>query len=157
LNGVDFLILSDRGATLDGPSVPMLLVVAAVHQALIREGLRDYTSLICETAAALDLHQIVLLLGYGAETVVPYLAVGRVAGLAGQRKLEHITPEQAVESYIHVIEGGLRKVMARMGVSTLRNIIGAGLFEIFGLDQELLERCFPGSAAHPGKVGFVQV
>src|SRR5262249_3488648 len=56
-----------------------------------------------------------------------------------------------------VIEGGLRKVMARMGVSTLRNIIGAGLFEIFGLEQEMLDRCFPGSASHPGKVSFTQV
>src|SRR5262249_18487418 len=132
LEDVDFLILSDRGATLDEPPVPMLLAVAVVHQALIRQGLRDYTSVICETASSLDVHQIVLLLGYGAETVVQYLALASVQALAGQRKLEHITPEQAVESYIHVIEGGLRKVMARMGISTLRNIIGAGLFEIFG-------------------------
>ncbi|HEY3992724.1 MAG TPA: glutamate synthase large subunit, partial [Ktedonobacteraceae bacterium] len=137
--------------------VPMLLAVAAVHQALIRRGLRDYTSLICETASTLDVHQLVLLLGYGAEAVVPYLALASVRALAGQRKLEHITPEQAVESYIHVIEGGLRKVMARMGISTLRNIIGAGLFEIFGLDQAMLERCFPSSASHPGNVGFTQI
>jgi glutamate synthase (NADPH/NADH) large chain/glutamate synthase (ferredoxin) len=157
LNGVDFLILSDRQASLDEPPVPMLLAVAAVHQALIRRGLRDYTSLICETAFALDVHQVALLLGYGAEAIVPYLALASVRALAGQRRLEHITPEQAVESYIHVIEGGLRKVMARMGISTLRNIIGAGLFEIFGLDQTLLARCFAGSAAHPGHVGFTQI
>jgi glutamate synthase domain-containing protein 2/glutamate synthase domain-containing protein 1/glutamate synthase domain-containing protein 3 len=157
LEGTDFLILSDRQATLDEPPVPMLLAVAAVHQALIRRGLCDYNSLICETGWAIDVHQIVLLLGYGAETVVPYLALDSVRALAGQRKLEHITPEQAVESYIHVIEGGLRKVMARMGISALRNIIGAGLFEIFGLDQELLDRCFPGSAAHPGSVTFTQI
>ncbi|HEY0755597.1 MAG TPA: glutamate synthase large subunit [Ktedonobacteraceae bacterium] len=157
LDGIDFLILSDRGSTLDEPPIPMLLAMAAVHQALIRRGLRDYTSLICETASVLDVHQIVLLLGYGSEAVVPYLALASVRALAGQRKLEHITPERAEESYIHVIEGGLRKVMARMGISTLRNIIGAGLFEIFGLDQELLARCFPGSAAHPGTVGFKQI
>jgi len=157
LNGVDFLILSDRQASLDEPPVPMLLAVAAVHQALIRRGLRDYTSLICETAFALDVHQVALLLGYGAEAIVPYLALASVRALAGQRRLEHITPEQAVESYIHVIEGGLRKVMARMGISTLRNIIGAGLFEIFGLDQALLARCFTRSAAHPGHVGFTQI
>jgi glutamate synthase (NADPH/NADH) large chain/glutamate synthase (ferredoxin) len=157
LDDVDFLILSDRGASLDEPPVPMLLAVAAVHQALIRRGLRDYTSLICETASTLDVHQLVLLLGYGAEAVVPYLALASVRALAGQRKLEHITPEQATESYIHVIEGGLRKVMGRMGISTLRNIIGAGLFEIFGLDQALLDRCFPGSASHPGTVSFTQI
>ena len=157
LENVDFLILSDRGATLDEPPAPMLLAVAAVHQALIRRGLRDYTSLICETASTLDVHQVVLLLGYGAEAVVPYLALASVRALAGQRKLEHITPDQAVESYIHVIEGGLRKVMARMGISTLRNIIGAGLFEIFGLDRTLLKRCFPNSAAHAGTVSSTQI
>jgi glutamate synthase domain-containing protein 2/glutamate synthase domain-containing protein 1/glutamate synthase domain-containing protein 3 len=157
LENVDFLILSDREATLDEVPVPMLLAVAAVHQALIHRGLRDYTSLICETASTLDVHQLVLLLGYGAEAVVPYLALASVRALAGQRKLEHITVDQAVESYVHVIEGGLRKVMARMGISTLRNIIGAGLFEIFGLDRALLERCFPSSAAHPGTVSFTQV
>ena len=154
LAGVDFLILSDRQATLEMVPVPMLLAVAAVHQALIRRGLRDYTSLIAVTGSVLDVHQIVLLLGYGAEAVVPYLALDSVRSLAGQRKLEHITPEQAEQSYIHVIEGGLRKVMARMGISTLRNIIGAGQFEIFGLERTLLERCFPGSAAHPGNVTF---
>ncbi len=157
LEGAAFLILSDCSSTLDAVPTPMLLAISVVHQALIRRGLRDYTSLICETGSTLDVHQLVLLLGYGAEAVVPYLALASVRSLAGQRKLEHVTQEQAVESYIHVIEGGLRKVMARMGISTLRNIIGAGLFEIFGLDRSMLERCFPGSAAHPGSVGFTQI
>ncbi len=157
LEGADFLVLSDRHATLEALPVPMLLAVAAVHQALIRRGLRDYTSLVCETGSVCDVHQFVLLLGYGAEAVVPYMALASVRALAGQRKLEHVTPDQAVESYIHVIEGGLCKVMARMGISILRNIIGAGLFEIFGLDQELLDHCFPGSAAHSGKISFTQV
>ncbi|MEO7020013.1 MAG: glutamate synthase central domain-containing protein, partial [Ktedonobacteraceae bacterium] len=157
LAGADFLVLSDRQASLNAPPTPMLLALAAVHQSLIRRGLRDEVSLVCETGSVLDVHQIALLLGYGAEAIVPYLALASVRALAGQRKLEHIAPEQAVESYIHVIEGGLCKVMARMGISTLRNIIGAGLFEIFGLDQTLLDRCFPGSAAHPGNLSFTAV
>jgi glutamate synthase domain-containing protein 2/glutamate synthase domain-containing protein 1/glutamate synthase domain-containing protein 3 len=157
LDGADFLVLSDRRATLDKVPIPMLLAVATVHQALIRRGLRDYTSLICETGSVCDVHQFVLLLGYGAEAVVPYMALASVRALAGQRKLEHITPQKAVESYIRVIEGGLCKVMARMGISALRNIIGAGLFEIFGLDRELLARCFPGSAAQPGNVSATHI
>lgn len=157
LAGTDFLVLSDRQASLDTPPLPMLLALATVHQALMRRGVRDEVALICETGAVLDIHQIALLLGYGAEAVVPYLALASVRALAGQRKLEHLTPEQAVASYIHVIEGGLCKVMARMGISTLRNIIGAGLFEIFGLDQTLLDRCFPGSAAHPGNLTFASI
>src|SRR5207248_3096814 len=67
-------------------------------------------------------------------------------------RLEHLTAEQAATSYLHVIEEGLRKIMARMGISTLRNIIGAAQFEVFGLDTSLIERCFTGTAAHAGHI-----
>ncbi|HEV2405578.1 MAG TPA: glutamate synthase-related protein, partial [Ktedonobacterales bacterium] len=135
----------------------MLIAVGAIHQALVRRGLRTYVSLICDTGAAWDIHQIALLLGYGAEAVVPYLALASIMSLAGERKLEHLTPEQAVEIYLHTIEDGLRKVMARMGISTIRNIIGAGQFEVIGLEPALIERCFTGSAAYPGHVTLAQI
>lgn len=155
--GADFLVLSDRQASLEEPPIPMLLAVAAIHQALLRHGLRDEVSLVCETGAVLDVHQVALLLGYGAEAVAPYLALASVKALAGQRKLEHLTPEQAVANYLHALEEGLYKVMARMGISTLRNIIGAGLFEVFGLDQALMDRYFPSAAAHPGNVTLLSI
>ena len=104
-----------------------------------------------------DVHQIALVLGYGAEAVTPYLAFKSVRALAGDRRLEHITPEMAVERYIHVIEEGLCKIMARMGISTLRNIIGAGQFEVLGLAPEIVERCFAGSTYTPGKVTFAHL
>ena len=150
--GVSLLILSDKSASPAQPPVPMLLAIGAVHQALIRHGLRTQISLICETGSAWDVHQIALLLGYGAEAVVPSLALASVRAMAGERHLEHLTREEAAERYLHVIEGGLRKVMARMGISTLRNIVGAGQFEAVGLEPQLIERCFAGSAAHPGSV-----
>jgi len=155
-DGNTLFVISDRNADLSQGlvPVPMLLAVGAIHQTLVRRGLRTYVSLICETGAAWDVHQIALLLGYGAEAVAPYLALATVRLLAGERHLEHISPEQAVESYCRVIEEGLRKVMARMGISTLRNIVGAGQFEIIGLDFQLIERCFAISAAHPGKITY---
>ncbi|HLX40571.1 MAG TPA: glutamate synthase central domain-containing protein, partial [Ktedonobacteraceae bacterium] len=156
-DGVTLLILSDRHATPAQSPVPMLIATGFVHQSLIRHGLRTCTSLICETGAACDIHQIALLLGYGAEAVVPYLALTSIRALAGERKLEHLTPEEAVELYLHVIEDGLRKVMARMGISTIRNIIGASQFEVVGLDPYLLERCFTGSAARPGNVTLSKI
>ena len=158
--GITLLILSDASANLNKAPVPMLLAVGSVHQALVRSGLRTYTSLICETGSAWDVHQIALLLGYGAEAVVPSLALTSVRALAGERRLETLTREQATERYLHVIEDGLRKVMARMGISTLRNIVGAGQFEIFGLHTDLIQRCFAGSgtvAAHPGKVNITHI
>jgi glutamate synthase domain-containing protein 2/glutamate synthase domain-containing protein 1/glutamate synthase domain-containing protein 3 len=155
--GVSLLVLSDLAADLAHPPVPMVLAVGAVHQELIRRGLRTAVSLICETAAAWDIHQIALLLGYGAEAIVPALALDTVRALAGERHLEEVTPESAVERYLHVVEDGLRKVMARMGISTVRNIIGGGQFEIVGLEASLIERCFAGSPARPGSVGLEQI
>ena len=158
--GVKLLILSDVFADLNQAPIPMLLAVGSVHRALIRAGLRTHTSLICETNSALDVHQIALLLGYGAEAVAPVLALESVRSLAGERHLETLTQEQAAQRYLHVIEEGLRKIMARMGISTIRNIIGGGQFEIFGLHSDVVRRCFVGSdivATHPGKVDFKHI
>jgi len=155
--GVQLLIISDILADLEQTPIPMLLAMGTVHRALIRTGLRTRTSLMCETYAALDVQQIALLLGYGAEAVAPLLALESVRSLAGDRHLENITRKEAVERYLHVIEEGLRKVMARMGISTIRNIIGGGQFEIFGLHPEVIQRCFAGTdfvAAHTGKIHF---
>jgi len=155
--GAGLLILSDRDATLQQAPIPMVIAVGAVHCALVRQGLRAQVSLICETGTVCDVHQIALLLGYGAGAIVPTLALSSVRALAGERKLEHLTPELAVERYLHVLEDGLCKVMARMGISTIRNIIGGGQYELAGLTPEFVERCFAGSAFHPGKVSYAHV
>ena len=154
--GVALLILSDGEASSTSLPIPMLIAVGTVHQALTRRGLRSYVSLVCETGAAWNVHQVALLLGYGAEVVVPSLALASVRAQVGERRMEHLTNEQAEAAYIHALEEGLRKVMARMGISTVRNIIGAGLFEVIGLDERLTRRCFAGSASLPGSVTLEQ-
>src|SRR5438105_2067140 len=77
--------------------------------------------------------------------------------LTKERHLEDLTPEQTEARYLHVIEDGLRKVMARMGISTIRNIIDNGQFEVFGLDASLIQHCFAGSASHPSKITYTQI
>ncbi len=156
-DGMTVLVVSDRAASPQQAPVPMLLAVSSIHQELLRRGLRTYAALICETGAAWDVHHMALLLGYGAEAIMPYLALTSIRALAGERRLEHLTQELAVTCYLRVIGEGLRKVMARMGISTVRNLIGAGQFEIVGLDARLIERCFSGSAAHPGNVSYGHV
>ncbi len=153
-SGISLLILNDQPEDEEQAPIPMLLAVSAVNQALIRSGLRFQVSLICESNAVCDVHQIALLLGYGAEVIVPRLALASVRALAGERRLEHLTPEDAAYHYLHVVEDGLRKVMARMGISTIRNSIGGGQFEILGLSQEVIDRCFVGSVSYPGVVGL---
>ncbi len=155
--GFTLLILSDRDATLEQAPIPMAIAVGAIHHGLVRRGLRTHVSLICETGTVCDIHQIAVLLGYGAEAVAPTLAMASVRALAGERRLEDVTPEQAVERYFHAVEDGLCKIMARMGISTLHNIIGAGQFEILGLTPQFVERCFAGSANQPGNVTFAHI
>ncbi|GER86994.1 glutamate synthase [Dictyobacter vulcani] len=152
--GFTLIVLSDNDASLTRIPIPMVIAIGAVHRALVEKGLRSSASLICETGKVCDVHQIALVLGYGAEAIVPTLALESVRAMAGERRLEHITRELAVERYIHVIEEGLCKIMARMGISTLRNIIGAGQFEVLGLAPEFVERCFVGSTFHTGKITY---
>ncbi|HTI14955.1 MAG TPA: glutamate synthase large subunit [Dictyobacter sp.] len=156
-NGVTLLILSDSTASPTQIPIPMVIAVGAVHRSLIKKGLRTQVGLICETGTVCDVHQVALVLGYGAEAIVPTLAFASVRALAGERRLEHVTKEMAVERYIHVIEDGLCKIMARMGISTLRNIVGAGQFEILGLAPEFAERCFEGSTVVPGDVTYAHI
>ncbi|GLV57281.1 hypothetical protein KDH_41170 [Dictyobacter sp. S3.2.2.5] len=153
-DGITLIVLSDSDASLTRLPVPMLIAIGAVHRALIDKGLRSRASLICQTGKVCDVHQIALVLGYGAEAIVPTMALESVRAMAGDRRLEHVTRELAVERYIHVIEEGLCKIMARMGISTLRNIIGAGQFEVLGLVPEFVERCFAGSTFHTGKITY---
>ncbi|GAC1502676.1 MAG: glutamate synthase large subunit [Ktedonobacteraceae bacterium] len=156
-SGASLLILSDRSASIQKVPIPMVIAVGAVHRGLIKHGLRTHASLICETGTVCDIHQVALVLGYGAEAIVPTLAFASVRALAGERRLEHLTQDMAVERYIHVVEDGLCKVMARMGISTLRNIIGAGQFEVLGLAPAFVERCFAGSTFVTGNVTFTHV
>ncbi len=152
--GTTLLVLSDHNASSTQAPIPMLIAVGNIHHALIRRGIRAIVTIVCETGTAWDIHQIALLLGYGAEAVTPSLALASVQALAGERKLEQLTQDEAVDRYFHVIEDGLRKVMARMGISNIRNIIGAGQFEVVGLESSFINRCFTGSAAHPGNISL---
>ena len=155
--GATLLVLSDRNASLTRVPIPMLIAMGTIHHALIRRGIRAIVTLVCETGTAWDIHQLALLLGYGAEAITPSLALASVRALAGERKLEELTQGEAVTRYFHVIDDGLRKVMARMGISNIRNIIGAGQFEVIGLEPSFINRCFTGSAAHAGNISYTLV
>jgi glutamate synthase domain-containing protein 2/glutamate synthase domain-containing protein 1/glutamate synthase domain-containing protein 3 len=155
--GATLLVLSDRAATLEHAPVPMVIAVGSLHRALIKRGLRMQTSLICETGTVCDIHQIGLLLGFGAEAVVPTLALESARALTSDRRLEHLTQEQAVEHYLYAVEEGLRKVMARMGISTIRNIVGGSQYEVIGLHPDFIERCFVGAAVVSGKVTLAHI
>ena len=152
------IILSDRGVSASQVAIPMLLAVGAVHQALIQAGVRVRCDLVAETGEAREVHQIACLLGMGVNAVNPYLAFEVISQLALDGKAgEDVTPTQARRNYETAIGAGLRKIMAKMGISTLYSYRGAQIFEALGVSHQVIEDCFFGVPSPIGGVGYQQI
>jgi len=154
--GANILVLSDRDVDAAHAAIPALLAVSAVHQRLVRDGIRMYTGLVLETAEAREVHHFACLFGYGVSAVNPYLALDTLRALAdaGELPVDH---EKAQENFIHAIEEGLLKVMSKMGISTLQSYRGAQLFEAVGLQRALVERHFTGTPSRVEGVGLPEL
>ena len=148
-SGYNILIVSDRLVDSERVAIPALLATSAVHQHLIRAGLRTNTGLVVETGSAREVHHFALLGGYGAEAVHPYLALESLGRMS--------SPEKAVKNYIKAIGKGLNKVMSKMGISTFMSYCGAQIFEAVGLQRELVEKYFTGTASNIEGIGIFQV
>jgi glutamate synthase domain-containing protein 2/glutamate synthase domain-containing protein 1/glutamate synthase domain-containing protein 3 len=151
--GETVLILSDRGVSADKAPIPILLASAAVHHHLVREGIRNSAALVVETGEAREVHHFALLVGYGAVAVYPYLAFETLADIAGVGDLDGVSPEEASQNYIKGLEKGLLKVISKMGISTLFSYCGAQIFEAVGLEKELVEKHFTGTASRIAGIG----
>ncbi len=150
-NGAALLILSDRGSNEKLAPVPALLACSGVHQHLIREGTRTRCGLIVESGEPREVHHFALLFGYGAGAVNPYLAFETLADLCrrsflknGQGDLDYKVAEK---HYIKSINKGVRKVMSKMGISTLHSYRGAQIFEAVGLNREFVNDYFTHTAS----------
>ncbi len=158
-NGASLLILPTAPWVMTTRLVPSLLATATVHQALIAAGVRSHASLIVETGEARDVHHLATLVGYGASAVNPWLALQTVVDEveSAGRHGEGVTVEQAVENYCKALEKGLLKVMSKMGIATVDSYCGAQIFDALGLDDGLVRRYFPGTAARLGGIGLTQI
>ena len=152
--GHTVLILSDRGVTDTMAPIPSLLATAAVHYHLVRAGLRTRCALVVESGDAREVHHVALLIGYGAGAVNPYLAFETLDDLIRQQLLAGVTHDEAVRNYIRALNKGIRKVMSKMGISTLQGYCGAQIFDAIGLDQSLVDRYFTGTASRIGGIGL---
>ncbi len=152
--GVEVLLLSDDGFTFDRVPVPSVLAAGAVHTALTEAGLRGRTDLVVDAADVLDVHSMAMLLAVGATAVHPRLAIELAAELAGTRGAEAVTPTDAIDGLMTAFEAGLRKTLARMGISAVASYIGGALIDVIDLDAAVVARCFPTAAAWPGRTTF---
>jgi len=152
----ELVILSDRNASPDRIALPALLATGAVHQHLIRLAQRTRIGLVLETGEAREVHHHCLLIGFGADAINPYLAFeslwqARRDGLLDNDLADDNT---VVETYRKAVGKGMLKVMAKMGISTLQSYKGGQIFEAVGLRDDVIERCFKGTASRIQGVDF---
>ena len=159
-DGIELLILTDRRPRRGTAPVHALLATGAVHLHLVRRGLRCEVNLIVETGTARDPHHFACLVGYGATAVYPYLAyqtlhaLGRRGILGGKTSGE---PLQIGRSYRRGVKKGLLKILSKMGIGNIASYRGAQLFEIVGLADEVVARCFEGTPSRIGGAGFARL
>lgn len=148
------LVLSDRDITKDKLPAHALLATGAVHQHLIKAGLRCDANLIVETATARDPHHFGVLLGYGATAIYPYLAYACLNDLITTKEIRGAKHADLCRKYRKGIDKGLFKITSKMGISTVASYRGAQLFEIVGLHDEVVDKCFTATTSRVGGAGF---
>jgi len=162
--GARVLVVSDKGADRDRVAIPMLLAIGAIRRHLLDTGLRLRLGLVAEAGDAWDIHHLAALIGYGAESVHPWLALQSVAAYFGEaepgkreREAHRPTPEEARLKFRAGAEKGLLKIMSKMGISSLASYCGAQIFEALGLGSEVVERAFRGTVSPLGGIGFEEI
>ena len=149
--GAGLVVVSDAAWSIDRLPVPSILATGAVHTALTDAGLRGRTDVAVSAADILDVHAMAMVLAVGATAVHPRLAIELAAELAGTRGAEAMTPAETVLGLVAAFEAGLRKTLARMGISAVASYIGGALIDVVDLDASVVARCFPTAAAWPGR------
>src|SRR5574344_405119 len=151
--GYNYIILSDRDVDETHAAIPSLLAVSAVHHYLISVGKRVQTALIVESGEIRETMHAALLLGYGASALNPYMTFAILDNLVNKGKIQE-DYGTAEANYIKAIKKGLFKIMAKMGISTIRSYRGAKIFESIGLSESLLKTYFGTEVSTIGGIGL---
>ncbi len=154
--GVNYIILSDRDIDKQQAAIPSLLAVSAVHHHLISVGKRVQTALIVESGEIRETMHAALLLGYGASALCPYMAFAVLDDLVRRGKIQE-DYATAEAHYIKAVDKGLKKIMSKMGISTIRSYRGAKIFESIGLSENLLSRYFGTEVSTIGGIGLREI
>ncbi len=157
-NDANILILSDRNLGPERVAIPSLLAVGGVHHHLVRRGTRLRTGLVIESGEPRDIHHMATLIGYGAAAINPYLMFESLDELTERSLLpEDLDREEAEKRIVKAIGKGLLKTISKMGISTIKSYCGAQIFEAVGLERELIDKYFTGTASRIGGVGLEQL
>ena len=149
--GYNILIITDRALGAEHVAIPALLATSAVHQHLVARACaprpawwsRPAPHARCITSPC-----------WPATAPRPCIRTWR------SRRSNDCTAtesDKAINNYIKAIGKGLSKVMSKMGISTYMSYCGAQIFEAIGLNRELVDKYFRGTASNVGGIGLFEV
>jgi len=167
--GSQLVVLTDRLSgepQLSSPAIPALLAVGAVHHHLIAAGLRAEASIVVDTSTAFSTHHIAVLVGYGASAVCPWLALescrgwrtsSRTVALVQRGKMRDLSVADVQLNLRKALNGGLKKILSKMGISLLSSYHGAQIFEVYGLGPEVVDCAMRGTVSRIGGLTLDEV
>ena len=156
-NGTNIIILSDKNHDEKLIPIPALLAVAGLHHQLIRTGKRTKTSIVIESGEPREVHHFALLVGYGASAINPYIAFESVDYMLREGIFDELEANSAQKNYIKASAKGIKKILSKMGISTIQSYQGAQIFEALGLGEELIKEYFAGTPSRIGGIGLEEV
>ncbi len=152
--GVNIIILSDRGVTRELAPIPALLAVSGLHHHLIREGTRSQVGIVLESGEPREVHHFSLLISYGCSAINPYLAFEVLDDLIREGLLVNLDHKTACKNYVKACVKGVVKVCSKMGISTIQSYQGAQIFEAVGLNNHLIRKYFTGTPSRIEGIGL---
>ena len=155
-DGVNIIVLSDRGIDENHVAIPSLLAVSAMEQYLIRTKKRTAVSIILESGEPRDVHQFATLLGYGARAINPYLAQECISELIDKKMLDK-DKQTAIDDYNSAILRGIVKIASKMGISTLQSYQSSQIFEAIGIKKSVIDEYFTNTVSRVGGIGLEEI
>ncbi|MDD6812139.1 MAG: glutamate synthase large subunit [Lachnospiraceae bacterium] len=150
-DGVNILILSDRGVDENRVAIPSLLAVSALQQHLVNTKKRTSVAIVLESAEPREVHHFATLLGFGASAINPYLAQESIKELIDNHMLDK-DYYAAVNDYNDAILHGIVKIASKMGISTIQSYQGSKIFEAIGIDKEVINKYFTNTVCRVGGI-----
>jgi glutamate synthase (NADPH) large chain len=157
-DGFEVIILSDRAIDSEHAAMPSILAASAVHHHLIRKGYRGQVGLIVEAGDVWEVHHFACLLGFGVTAINPYLALSTIRDMKLNGKIDsEYDVDKLKKNYIKAVCEGLLKVFSKMGISTLQSYQGAQIFEILGINRQVVDKYFTGAVSRIQGMGLDEI
>lgn len=157
-DGFEVIVLTDRAIDSEHAAIPTLLACSSVHHHLIKKGLRGKVGIIVEAGDVWEVHHYACLIGFGATAINPYMALSTIRDLKLHDKIKSDDDSDKLKkNYIKAVNEGLYKVFSKMGISTLQSYQGAQIFEIIGIDKEVVNKHFTGATSRINGMGLDEI